>query len=121
MPESSDRLDGFLEKVSPPDDIRRRLSENLRQAKLLRQLLRISRATPEGGGGLRVQVVARAFDLFDAFTVAIDPDAEGLRAWVEAGCPRRDEWEAMREREVSPRSGHLPGDLIADETRSGGL
>ena len=45
--------------------------------------------------------------------------ADELRAWVEAGCPRRDEWEAMRGREISPRSGHLPGDRIASETRTG--
>ena len=42
MPESSTDLSKFIEKVPKPEEIRRELTANLREAKLLRQLLRIS-------------------------------------------------------------------------------
>ena len=42
MPEQNDKLETFLDKVPKPDEIRRKLCENLRQTKLLRQLLRIA-------------------------------------------------------------------------------
>ncbi|MFZ1933476.1 MAG: hypothetical protein WCB27_05910 [Thermoguttaceae bacterium] len=42
MPESNTDLSQYLEKVPKPDEIRRQLTANLRQAKLLRQLLRIA-------------------------------------------------------------------------------
>jgi hypothetical protein len=42
MPESDSTLAEFLDKVPQSDEIRRRITENLRQGKLLRQLLRIA-------------------------------------------------------------------------------
>jgi hypothetical protein len=42
MPETKVDLSQYLEKVPKPDEIRRQLTANLRQAKLLRQLLRIA-------------------------------------------------------------------------------
>lgn len=45
MPDSSNSstdLDRFLDKVPEPDEVRRKITENLRQAKLLKQILRIS-------------------------------------------------------------------------------
>lgn len=40
--ETPERIADFLEQVPPPDVIRSRLEANHREAKLLRQLLRIS-------------------------------------------------------------------------------
>jgi hypothetical protein len=42
MPETQADLSQYLDKVPKPDEIRRQLTANLRQAKLLRQLLRIA-------------------------------------------------------------------------------
>ncbi len=42
MSESTDELVKLLEKVPSPEDIRRRITENLRQGKLLRQLLKVA-------------------------------------------------------------------------------
>jgi hypothetical protein len=42
MPETNDELTRLLEKVPSPEEIRRRITENLRQGKLLRQLLRLA-------------------------------------------------------------------------------
>ena len=42
MPEANDDLVGFLDKVPSPEEIRRKITENLRQGKLLRQLLKLA-------------------------------------------------------------------------------
>jgi hypothetical protein len=42
MPDTKTDLSQYLEKVPKPEEIRRELTANLREAKLLRQLLRIS-------------------------------------------------------------------------------
>jgi hypothetical protein len=42
MPKPPSSLTGFLERVPPSDEVRRQLAENLRQTKLLRQVLRIA-------------------------------------------------------------------------------
>ena len=43
MPEAdTNTLAEFLEKVPTPDEIRRKITENLRQKKLLRQLLKLA-------------------------------------------------------------------------------
>jgi hypothetical protein len=42
MPESDSTLAEFLDKVPKPDEIKRRITENLRKGKLLRQLLRLA-------------------------------------------------------------------------------
>ncbi len=42
MAESQDRLADYIERMPPPGEIRHRLCENLREARLLRQLLRLS-------------------------------------------------------------------------------
>ena len=47
--------------------------------------------------------------------------ADELRTWVEAGCPRRADWEAIRAREISLQLGQLNEDRIAGQTRSGAL
>jgi hypothetical protein len=47
MPDSNTDLIAFLDKVPPSDEIRRRIAENLRQKKLLQQLLRIAEQRDE--------------------------------------------------------------------------
>ena len=47
MPETTQSLVEFLNKVPPPEEVERRLCENLREAKLLRQILRIARRRQE--------------------------------------------------------------------------
>ncbi len=42
MAETNATLETFLEKVPAPEEIRRRLTENIRQGKLLRQVLRLA-------------------------------------------------------------------------------
>jgi len=42
MPESSTSLTSFLDNVPPSDEVRRQIAENAQQAKLLRQVLRLS-------------------------------------------------------------------------------
>jgi hypothetical protein len=42
MPKSPIALAGFLDQIPPSDEVRRQLAENLRQTKLLRQVLRIA-------------------------------------------------------------------------------
>ena len=42
MADTNATLETFLEKVPPPEEIRRRLTENVRQGKLLRQVLRLA-------------------------------------------------------------------------------
>ena len=42
MADTNATLETFLEKVPAPDEIRRRLTENIRLGKLLRQVLRLA-------------------------------------------------------------------------------
>ena len=42
MSESKDKLDRYLDRLPKIPEIRNRLSENLREARLLRQLLKIA-------------------------------------------------------------------------------
>jgi hypothetical protein len=42
MPESNTPIVDFLDKVPPPDEVRRQIAVNLRQGKLLRQVLRMA-------------------------------------------------------------------------------
>jgi hypothetical protein len=35
-------IDGFLSRVPPPDEIRRRIAENLKERQILRQVLKLS-------------------------------------------------------------------------------
>lgn len=42
MADGQDKLDQYIERLPPPKEIRDRLSRNLREARLLRTLLKIS-------------------------------------------------------------------------------
>ena len=42
MAEDQVKLDEYIERLPPPKAIRERLSENLREARLLRQLLKLA-------------------------------------------------------------------------------
>ena len=75
MPQA-EKLDDLLDqvKIPKPDEIRRRIAENIRQRQLLRQLLKLAEQRQAVEEVSSVQVVSA--DLLARVKVVVDPDAD---------------------------------------------